>query len=221
MGYIKTYPSRGYIINPNKPKIDPEYQRVNLPQDFGNQYKYFREDIDKQNPEPLLAEMELHIFVDADHAHDKVTGRSITGLISFLGSTPLTWMSKRQTTVQTSTFGAEFTALKKAVEEAVTIRYHLRAMGVKVTRPTPIFVDNMGVVLNAQNPGSTLNKKWIALAYHFVREHVANHVVEIRKIDSADNYADPFTKPLNSKEHGLFFWEFMCNPRYDESNKNV
>jgi hypothetical protein len=52
-------------------------------------------------------------------------------------------------------------------------------MGIQVSKPTPIWVDNMGVVLNASNPGSTLNKKHIALAYHFVRENVANNVVEI------------------------------------------
>jgi hypothetical protein len=36
-------------------------------------------------------------------------------------------------------------------------------MGIKVAKSTPIFVDNMGVVLNASNPGSMLNKKSVAL----------------------------------------------------------
>ena len=97
------------------------------------------------------------------------------------------------------------------MEEAITLRYDLRSMGIRVTKPTPIFVDNMGVVLNASNPGSTLNKKSVALSYHFVREHVANSVIEIRKIDSADNYADPFTKALTSGDHHDFFYEVMCN----------
>jgi hypothetical protein len=44
-----------------------------------------------------------------------------------------------------------------------------------------------------------------------VREHVANSVAEIRKIDSADNYADPFTKALNSTDRNAFFYEVMCN----------
>jgi hypothetical protein len=70
-------------------------------------------------------------------------------------------------------------------------------MGIKVAKPTPIFVDNMGVVLNASNPGSTLNKKSVAMLYHFVQEHVANSVIEVQKIDSADNYADPFTKSFD------------------------
>ena len=84
-------------------------------------------------------------------------------------------------------------------------------MGIKVMKPTSIYVDNMSVVLNASNPGSTLNKKTIALAYHYVREHVANHVIEIRKIELAENYADPFTKALNSSEHGGFFYELQSN----------
>eukprot|EP00957_Ditylum_brightwellii_P040514 3066057-Ditylum_brightwellii.AAC.1 len=99
-------------------------------------------------------------------------------------------MSKRQPCVHTSTFGAECTALKAAVKEAVMLGYHLRPMGFKVLAPTPIFVDNMSVVLNASSHGSTLNKKTVVSSYHFVREHVANGVIEIRKIDSEDNFAD-------------------------------
>jgi hypothetical protein len=71
---------------------------------------------------------------------------------------------------------------------------------VQVTQPTPVSVDNMGAVLN---PGSALNKKSVALSYHFVREHVANNVIEIRKVDSSDNYADPSTKALNSTDFVL------------------
>ena len=211
MGYLKKYPKRGYTINPQPPKISGEYQEVQLKKDFGNQYHYFTEDIDPRFPEQLLPELDINIFCDSDHGHDKVTGRSITGLISFVGSTPVTWQSKRQSSVQTSTFGAEFVALKKAVEEAVEIRYHLRSMGVKVSKPTSIFVDNSGVVINASDPGSTLNKKCVALAYHFVREHAANSIVQIRKIDSTDNYADPFTKSLTSSDHHDFFYEIMRN----------
>eukprot|EP00957_Ditylum_brightwellii_P175275 13343734-Ditylum_brightwellii.AAC.1 len=60
---------------------------------------------------------------------------------------PVSWMSKQQSCVYTSTFGSKFTAPKTTVEEAVMLR------------PTPIFVDNMSVVLNATIPGSTLNKE--------------------------------------------------------------
>jgi hypothetical protein len=84
-------------------------------------------------------------------------------------------------------------------------------MGVKVSKATPIFVDNMAVKINAANPASSLNKKSVALAYHFVREHQAGNVIDVRKIDTKDNYADALSKPLNSKAHHDFFYEFMCN----------
>eukprot|EP00957_Ditylum_brightwellii_P210499 15365052-Ditylum_brightwellii.AAC.1 len=69
----------------------------------------------------------------------------------------------------------------------------------------------MGVVLNATNLGSTLNKKNVALAYHFVREHVACGVVKIREMDSEDNFADPFKKALASHQFQGFMHEFMMN----------
>eukprot|EP00957_Ditylum_brightwellii_P090011 6855400-Ditylum_brightwellii.AAC.1 len=67
----------------------------------------------------------------------------------------------------------------------------------------------MSAVLNVTNPGSTLNKKMIALLYHFVREHVANGVVKIRKINADNNFADLFTKPLASNKFHGFFHECM------------
>ena len=113
--------------------------------------------------------------------------------------------------VQTSTFGAEFLALRTGVEDAVTIRYYLRSMGVKVSKPTTMLVDNESIFLNSVVPGSALNKKWVALSYHFVREHVANKVVKVLKIRSEDNYADPLTKGMNSTDHGGFFHNILRN----------
>ena len=100
-----------------------------------------------------------------------------------VGSTPKAWYSKRHTPVHKSTFEAESIAFKNAVEEAVMLRYHLWYMGVKVTKQSPIFVDNMRVVLNAKNPGSSPNNKTLTLRYNFVIEHVVNYVVELRKMD--------------------------------------
>eukprot|EP00957_Ditylum_brightwellii_P172285 13115822-Ditylum_brightwellii.AAC.1 len=46
-------------------------------------------------------------------------------------------------------------------------------MGIMVSKSTPIFMGNMGVILNATNHGGTLNRKAVELAYHYVREHAA------------------------------------------------
>ena len=69
-------------------------------------------------------------------------------------------------------------------------------MGINLSKPIPVFVDNMSLVLNATNPGSTMNNKTVALIYRFGREHVANNVLEVRKIHTSENKSDPFIKTL-------------------------
>ena len=91
------------------------------------------------------------------------------------------------------------------------IRYNLNSMGVVVDKPIVIYEDNHSAYVSATDPGISLNKKNIALVYHYVREHVANKVVEIRKIPSKDNYADVFTKGTNSVVYGQFFHELLSN----------
>ena len=211
LGYLKKYKKRGYVINPRPPKFDLDTVKIETPQDFGNQYHYFAEELDPRFPKPLIQEMDTNILINADHGHDKITGRSVTRMIAFVGLTPIQWLSKQQASVQTSTFRSEFTALKTAVETAMTIRYYLRSMGVRVTKPKNIMVDNMSVVISASNPATTLNKKHIALAYHFVREHTSAQVVNIVKIDSEENFADPFNKGMSSGDHGDFYQELMRN----------
>eukprot|EP00957_Ditylum_brightwellii_P002871 220237-Ditylum_brightwellii.AAC.1 len=68
-------------------------------------------------PNPVV----IGLGLSEDHGHEKVMERSITGIMSVVKSTPVTWSSKRQAAIQTSTFGAELTALKKAVDEVATL----------------------------------------------------------------------------------------------------
>ena len=154
------------------------------------------EEIDAKIPEPLVDEMEVTVFVDSDHAHDKVTRRSITGILIFVGRTPVFCSSKRQGAVETSTYGAEFCAMRTATEETIAVRYMLRCLGVKVERSSYVFGDNLGVIQNATIKDSLLKKKHVAISYHRVREATAARIVHPVKIDSKDNYADVLTKSL-------------------------
>ena len=103
-----------------------------------------------------------------DHAGDSVTQRSRTGFIIFLNSAPIFWFSKKQTSVETSTFGSEFIAMKQGCEYVRGLRYKLRMMGIPVEMPTFIFGDNKSVLANTSVPHSVLRKKSSSIAYHFV-----------------------------------------------------
>ena len=119
LGYMKKHKKKGYVVNIKSPTVDIRYQKIDIKKEFGNQYAYFKEDIDPKFPTPLINEFDLSFSCDIDHGHNKTTGRSISEVIGFVGSTLVMWSSKRQTSVQTSTLGAEFVALKRAVEQVV------------------------------------------------------------------------------------------------------
>ena len=69
-----------------------------------------------------MEEISITVFVDSDHVHDKVTRRSITGLIAFLCQTPAFYLSKRQGAIKASTYSAEFCAMSTGVKETIAIR---------------------------------------------------------------------------------------------------
>eukprot|EP00957_Ditylum_brightwellii_P180623 13758642-Ditylum_brightwellii.AAC.1 len=68
-------------------------------------YPEAEESIDDQLPKPFFDELAITAYVDSDHAHNKLTRRSITGLAIFVGHTPVLYQSKRQGAVETSTYG--------------------------------------------------------------------------------------------------------------------
>jgi hypothetical protein len=83
----------------------------------------------------------------------------VTGILVIIGKTPVKWYSKRQNTVESSSYGSELVALRIAVEAALDIRYELRMMGLRVENASTMLCDNQATVLNTQFPSSTLKKK--------------------------------------------------------------
>jgi hypothetical protein len=124
------------------------------------------------------------------------TRRSHSGVLLNVSQAPILWFSKRQNTVETSTFGSEFVALMIAVELIEGLRYKLRMMGVPMDGPTSVLCDNSAVVINTTAPESTLKKKHNAVAYHRVREANAAGIIRISKVDGTYNLADILTKLL-------------------------
>ena len=84
---LKKYPKIGMIVDSAEP-IHVGEMKIIKPY-FGNQHWEFNEEIDDKFPEPLVEEIGMTIFLDSNHGHDEVTGKSITGLISLLGSAPV------------------------------------------------------------------------------------------------------------------------------------
>ena len=162
--------------------------------DWTSYYPEVRELIPPNAPVPLGKPVQTTCHVDSDHAGDVVTRRSRTGILLYVNRAPILWYSKKQTSVETSTFGSEFVALKTATELIKGLRYKLRMMGIPILDATHVLVDNQLVVLNTSRPDSTLKKKSNSIAYHYVRESVAAKEIWIAFQRSEDNHADMLTK---------------------------
>jgi hypothetical protein len=122
---------------------------------------------------PLGKEVDIRMMVDCDHAGDKWTRRSRTGFLIYCNMALIVWLSKRQPTIETSIFGAEFIAMKHGIETLRGLHYKLCMMGVPLTGPTFIYGDNKSQVTNSSRPELTLKKKCNLICYHAIQESVA------------------------------------------------
>jgi Reverse transcriptase (RNA-dependent DNA polymerase) len=209
-GYLKKFRNRRIVLDSRPLIVDPSLRKDSFHPDFLDDYPDAHEDIASNFLKAYGKELVTSVFFDADHAHDHVTRRSITGLIVFVGCTPVVWLSKRQGCIATSTYCAEFISMRSAVEEAISIRYMLRCLGIPVTVPTNLYGDNFGVIQSAEIPDGELKKKHIAISYHYVREAIAARIVNAIWIRSAENFADICTKALGSTIFHALATEMMA-----------
>lgn len=191
--YLKAAPKHWMVFDDTEPSID---ERRFLQCDWSEYYPDTAEAVPDNAPAPRGRSMKLHCFVDASHAGCRVTRRSHSGVVVFANRAPILWYSKKQSTVESSTFSSELVAMRLALEMVEGLRYRLRMMGIPLEGPTNMFCDNSGVVANTTAPESTLKKKHNAINYHRVREAVAAKVIRIAKEGTATNIADLLTKSL-------------------------
>ena len=119
-----------------------------------------------------------------------------TGILIFINKAPIVFYSKRQNSVETSTFGSEFTACKQALELIKALSYKLRMFGILIKGPASIYCDNEAVYKNVSIPESVLNKKHHSVAYHACRQAVASGMIRVTKEDTLTKIADIFTKVM-------------------------
>jgi hypothetical protein len=146
----------------------------------------------------------MTVYVDADHSHDPVIKRFIVEILFMLNNKPIRWISKRQMTVETPTYGSELVVSRITTELILEVRLILRSLGVALDGPVLMLGNNISVVLNTRFPSSVLKKKHNAIVYHSVREAIAARIMRFAYIKSEENVSDVLTKALsNEKFHYL------------------
>jgi hypothetical protein len=170
MSYLSQKHNTRHIFDQTYPKIDmgqfPQYNWIKF---YGN----VEEAIPVDMLEPLGKDVDVRMMCDSDHAGDKRTRCSRTGFLIFCNMALIDWVSKKQATIDTFVFGAEFIAMKHGIEKLRGLCYKLCMMGIPLTGPSYIYADNKSQVTNSTIHELILKKKRNSICYHAVQESVA------------------------------------------------
>ena len=209
--YLKKYHNTEMVFDPSDPVVDESnFERRDwTSSEFG--HVEGKEELPPNMPEPRGLGFVMRGKVDADHAGDTVTRRSRTGFLVFLNCSLIYWTSKKQTSVESSSFGSEFIAMKQCCEYVRGLWYKLRMMGIPCQGPAYIQGDNQSVLANTSIPDSTLKKKSQSIAYHFVHEGAARDEWRTSYINTHENEADLLTKLLPSGDKRKRFVENLLH----------
>ncbi|VFQ70865.1 unnamed protein product [Cuscuta campestris] len=148
-------------------------------------------------------ELKVIGYTDASFQTDRDDYKSQVGYVVCLNGGAFSWKSSKQDTTADSTTEAEYMAAAEAAKEGVWIKKFISELGVvpSINDPIPLFCDNTGAIAEAKEPRSHQKTKNIVRRYHIIREIIDRGDVEICKVGTDDNIADPLTKPLGKLKH--------------------
>ena len=141
---------------------------------------------------------------DSDWGSSLEDRRSTTGYVFTLNPNgpPISWKSKKQTTVALSSCEAEYMALAAATQEALFLHQLLDRF--LQQQSVSIYADNQGTISLASRRATEKRSKHIDIRYHFLREKVASGFLKLIYVPSEDNIADMMTKPCSKVKLNRF-----------------
>ncbi|KAK2067950.1 hypothetical protein P8C59_001649 [Phyllachora maydis] len=118
-------------------------------------------------------------FSDSDFAGDKATSKSTYGYLYKLASGPISWKTKRATTIALSTLEAETDGLTEAIREVQWIIGLFSELHRPIDYPITLYGDNQGSITVANDPALHARTKHTLLKFRYVREQVKAKIVTI------------------------------------------
>ncbi|GJS95180.1 hypothetical protein Tco_0802148 [Tanacetum coccineum] len=125
--------------------------------------------------------------------------KSPTGYVFVLNRGAIDWKSSKQSTTAMFATEAEYIAASEAAMESVWIGKFISELGIlpTINEPIKMFCDNSAALLIANEPGVQRGAKHYHRRYHYVRECIKLGKINLLKVHTDDNLADPFTKALS------------------------
>ncbi|KAK2388390.1 putative mitochondrial protein [Trifolium repens] len=138
---------------------------------------------------------DLQAYCDADYAGDKIERKSTSGACQFLGEALVSWCCRKQNTIALSTTEAEYVSASNCCSQVIWIKNQLEDFSLRYTN-VQIFCDNTSAINLSKNPIQHSRSKHIEIKHHFIRDHVNKKDISLVFVDTENQLADIFTKPL-------------------------
>jgi hypothetical protein len=140
--------------------------------------------------------LELFGFTDSDYARDQDDRRSTSGYVFMLGTSAVSWSSKKQQIVTLSTTEAEFIAATACACQVIWLRKIIEELQFQQIEATTVFYDNNLEIKLSKNPVLHGRSKHIDVRYYFLRDLSNDGTIKLVYCRSEDQVADIHTKPL-------------------------
>ncbi|XP_075473989.1 secreted RxLR effector protein 161-like [Primulina tabacum] len=142
---------------------------------------------------PKDSSLNLVGYSDADYDGYKVDRKSTSCSCQFLGKRLISWLSKKQTSIATSTTEVEYLAAGSCCAQMLWIQQQLKDYGIQATE-SPIFCDNTSAIAITYNPVMHSRTKYIDIRHHFIREHVMKKEIRLEYVHTDQQTEDIFKK---------------------------
>ncbi|WVZ93830.1 LOW QUALITY PROTEIN: hypothetical protein U9M48_039784 [Paspalum notatum var. saurae] len=139
--------------------------------------------------------LSLRGFSNADHAGCRIDRKSTSGTCQLLGTSLVSWSSRKQASVSLSTTEAEYIAAASCYSQPLWMKATLSDFGLRFGK-IALLVDSTSAISIAKNPVLHSTTKHIDVTFHFLRDHYEKGYIDLIHVVSANHYADIFTKPL-------------------------
>jgi hypothetical protein len=141
------------------------------------------------------------IYCDSDYAGDTNDYKSTSGVIAFIGSTPVCWYASKQSTTAQSSTDAEIISMNFAAKEIVWLRGLLNEMFHVQILPTILRGDSQSAMALSMNPIFHKRTKHIMIKFMYLVECLKENILQNEKIPGIENWSDIMTK---SQKKSLF-----------------
>ena len=145
-------------------------------------------------PVPLT----LTVFSNSDWAGDPTDRCFTTGLLVFLRPNPISWSTKKQSTVSRSLIEAEYRALATTIAELSWLRTLFKELRLYLSHIPVIWCDNVSAIALFANLVFYSRTKHLEVDYYFTHEKFLRKQLQIGFVSGCDNFADIFTKSFSA-----------------------